>query len=163
MADQKKETRMAGEELSKYRQSFQDHHDNVVKPRRTTRRQEASDAMGTAYQKDINKYDYASQGVRKFDLKDVEYLRNAGYGDQAIKKYAKGLSADQMSEGLRHNHAKFAGKHATGDMADGAKISDHDVGRGFNIAIFSGSRSGIAPANRASRKAASRRRSCADG
>ena len=35
---------------------------------------------------------------------------------------------------MRLNQKGYAGEHFQGDMAEGAKIKDHDVGKGFNIA-----------------------------
>ena len=120
------------EQMSGYRRSFQDVFDKR-EPNRQARRDKAITNMGDAYKKDISKYDYTAHGHGQFDIQDVRHLRSQGYSDDAIAKYSSSLGKDQLGEGLRHNHRQFAGQYATQDMAKGSKISDHDVGRGFNI------------------------------
>lgn len=120
--------------MTEYRKSFQDHHDNVRAPRRQAFNSAARESMGDGYKTDINQYDHAAYGNKKFDMKDVKHLRKSGYSNADIKKYTSGLSADQFSEGMRLNQKRFAGEHFQGNMTEGAKISDHDVGKGFNVA-----------------------------
>ena len=120
--------------MTEYRQSFQDHHDNKVKPKRQANQTAARESMGNKYKKNINKYDAAAYGTKKFGMKDVEHLREQGYSDKQIQKYTSGLKGRHFTEGMKLNHGEFAGKYARGDMAEGAKITDHDVGKGFNIA-----------------------------
>ena len=120
------------EQMSGFRRSFQDFADKRA-PKRQARREAAQTGMGDAYKTDISKYDYASHGHGKFDMKDVKHLRSQGYSDDDIAKYSSSLSADQLGEGIRQNQSKFAGQHAYKDMAKGSKISDHDVGKGFNM------------------------------
>ena len=118
--------------LSSYRQSFQDVYDSN-QPKRQARQEEARTSMGDAYKQDITQYDYKSHGNGKFDHSDIKHLRQQGYTDDQISKYSSGLGKDQLSEGIRQNNRQFAGQHAYQDMAKGHKISDHDVGKGFNI------------------------------
>ena len=119
--------------MSEYLKSFDDQH-KKYQPAREERRQKAVDGMGEGYKTDINKYDIAAKGNKRFDHADLKYLRNAGYDDDQIATYAQGLGADKLSEGIRHNHGNIAGEFATKAMAEGASISDHDYGKGFNKA-----------------------------
>ena len=118
--------------LNVYQQSFQDVHDRR-QPKLQARRDAATAAMGDAYKTDISKYDYKSAGHGKFDMHDVKALRQAGYDDDAIAKYSTSLGADQLGEGIRHNHQKFAGQHATKGFDKSKGIESFDVGRGFNM------------------------------
>lgn len=112
--------------------TFQDRH-RARKPIRQERKAEGM-ANSKGYKKDINKYDFSAKGGRRFDGKDLAFLQEAGYSNREIGKYARQNGGKNLSEGLRHNNKKIAGKYATGDMAEGAKITDHDVGKGFNMA-----------------------------
>lgn len=118
--------------LTEYQQSFQDVHDARA-PKRQARREAARAGMGDAYKTDINAYDFKSHGMHKFDMKDVDHLRSQGYSDDDIAKYSSNLSVDQLDAQIRLNNTQFAGQHGVKDMAKGAKITDHDVGRGFNV------------------------------
>ena len=120
------------QQMSGYRRSFQDVFD-ARQPQRQARQEEARTSMGNAYKKDITQYDYKSHGSGKFDHGDIRHLRKQGYTDDQIAKYSSGLGKDHLSEGVRQNNRAFAGQHAYQDMAKGHKITDHDVGRGFNI------------------------------
>ena len=112
--------------------TFQDRH-RARKPIRQERKAEGL-ANSKGYKKDISKYDFAAKGGKKFDGKDLAFLQKAGYSNREIGKLARSKGGKHLSEGMRHNNAKIAGKYATGDMAKGAKITDHDVGKGFNMA-----------------------------
>jgi len=101
------------------------------KPKRQERN-EAGLKKSKGYKKDINKYDLSAKGGKQFDGKDLRFLQEAGYSDKEIGKFARREGGKHLSENMRHN-SKIAGKYATGDMAEGAKITDHDVGKGFNI------------------------------
>ena len=120
------------QQMSDFRRSFQDVVDKRA-PKQQARRKAAQAGMGDAYKTDISKYDHAAHGNKKFDMRDVKHLRSQGYSDDDIAKYSSSLGADQLEEGLRQNNRQFAGQHAYQDMAKGSKISDHDVGKGFNI------------------------------
>ena len=120
------------ENVKAHLKTFQDRH-RARKPVRQERKAEGL-ANSKGYKKDINKYDFAAKGGRKFDGKDLAFLKKAGYSDKQIGKYARSHGGKHLSEGIRHNNSKIAGKYATGDMAKGAKITDHDVGKGFNMA-----------------------------
>ena len=89
--------------------------------------------MGDAYKKDISQYDYKAYGNSKFGNRDIKHLQKQGYTDKQIAKYSSGLKKEELSENLRQNNRQFAGQHAYQDMAKGHKISDHDVGKGFNM------------------------------
>lgn len=112
--------------------TFQDRH-RARKPIRQERKAEGL-ANSKGYEKNINKYDFSAKGGKRFDGKDLAFLQKAGYSDREIGKFARSKGGKHLSEGIRHNNAKIAGKYATGDMAKGAKITDHDVGKGFNMA-----------------------------
>lgn len=47
---------------------------------------------------DLGSYDIASQGGKRFGLKDIEYLRSQGLDDEAIKKYASGLDTSSLGK-----------------------------------------------------------------
>ena len=132
MANEKK-NRMAGEAISENLQTFVDHHQDVVQPRRSARREKAQEKMGDAYKKDITQYNSKARGAKSFDMADVRYLREQGYSDKEIQAYSSGLSADKLSQGIKLNNKDFAGDHYRGNMAKGAAIGDHDVGSGFNM------------------------------
>ena len=131
MANQNK-NRMAGDAISENLQTFVDHHQNVVKPRRDARKEAAQEKMGEGYLEDISQYNTKAHGSKRFDMQDVKHLREQGYSDKDIQTYAAGLGAEGLAQGIKLNHADFAGEHHRGDMAEGAAIGDHDVGRGFN-------------------------------
>jgi len=112
--------------------TFKDNADQK-RPGKKAVRAAAREKMGDAYKTDITKYDVAARGGKKFDARDAAYLRSSGYNDKQIAKYAQSLGKSGLSEGIRLNHANIAGEYAKGNMKKGAKITDHSVGKGFNM------------------------------
>ena len=124
--------RKAGDKVSSFLQSFKDHK-KERQPIRQKRKEDARAAMGNAYKKDISKYDSSAYGGRRFSNKDIDHLRSVGYSNKEIAQYSRKLDKNQLAEGIRHNHKRFAGQHYTERLGADAKMTDHDVGRGFNM------------------------------
>ena len=128
----KKENRKINENTD-YQQSFENPHASY-KERQAAFNKAGMEAMGDAYKKDISQYNFESHGHKTFDMQDVRALRKAGYDDDAIAKYSSSLDKSKLGEGIRHNHAKFAGQHATTGFDKSKGIESFDVGKGFNAA-----------------------------
>ena len=127
-------SRKAGEKLSGYRQSFED-HEAKVKAERRTRKAAAKKSMADgAWKKDISKYNIQDGWSAKLDGTDLKRLRKAGYSDKEIGAWAQGLGENKMTEGILRGNKTIAGKGYIADMKKGSKITDYKAGATFGMA-----------------------------